>query len=115
MDTDGCYNLVAEDRYNTTNINQQRARLLNRTVPTVISVQPGDVLGYYITEDEREGRRVGIQLEERFGENSERVWYNSDTLISEGNGCPLTVGKQEGRILNAFTNSAPVLSVDLGT
>ena len=90
-------------------------RLVNRTMPTIISVQPGDVLGYYMTEIGKEsGRTAGIQLEERFGQNVERVWYNSDTLTVMGNRCLLTVGNDEGRALNLSTNSAPVFSVDVG-
>ena len=113
MASDGCYSLVAEDRYDSIPLFQDG--LVDRTVPSVISVQPGDVLGYFMTDSTREdGRREGIQLEEREDDDGERVWYNSGTLVTMGDPatCPFQVG--EDRILDTFTNSAPVISVDIG-
>ena len=109
--TDGCYSLVAEDRYDSIPLGQDG--LVDRTVPGVISVQPGDVLGYFMTDSTRDERREGIQLEEREDDDEERVWYNSRTLVTTGDpACPFPVG--EGRILDTFTNSAPVIFVNIG-
>ena len=108
----GCYSLVAEDRYDSIPLGQDG--LVDRTVPGVISVQPGDVLGYFMTDSTRnDERREGIQLEEREDDDEERVWYNSRTLVTTGDpACPFPVG--EGRILDTFTNSAPVIFVNIG-
>ena len=109
--TDGCYSLLAEDRYDS--IPLGLFGQVDRTVPGAISVQPGDVLGYFMTYSTREdGREDGIQLKEREDDDGERVWYNSRTLVTTGDPCPFPVG--EGRILDRFTNSAPVISVDIG-
>ena len=110
VEIDGCYNLIAEDIEDDNERRHVRRFVRN----DMLSVQPGDVLGYYITEDQQMESRMGIQLEQRFGEDSERVWYGSDTLNSMGNGCLFSVGNEEGRTLNLSTNSAPVFSVDVG-
>ena len=104
VEINGCYSLVAEDRYDSIPLGQ--GGLVDRTVP-------GDVLGYFMTDGTRnDGRREGIQLEEREDDDGERVWYNSRTLVTTGDPCPFPVGG--GRILDTFTNSAPVISIDIG-
>ena len=111
--SDGCYSFVAEDRYDSIPLGQ--GGLVDRTVPGVISVQPGDVLGYFMTDGTRnDGIRQGIQLEEREDGDGERVWCNSRTLVTTGDPATCLFRVGEGRILDTFTNSAPVISLDIG-
>ena len=76
VELDGCYSLVESDAY--TNIPLEGGGLVTRDVPssTVMSVQPGDVVGYFISSTQGEGRDEGIQLERRDAENGERVWHH---------------------------------------
>jgi hypothetical protein len=62
----------------------------------------------------RTGMMDGIQLEPREDDEGEEVWYSGTIPLTTGTlSCPISVGGA-GRSLMEFTNSAPVLRVDVG-
>ena len=67
-----------------------------------IHVQPGDVIGFYLTTSRDDDS--GIRFAEDYTEES--VWYASDVVDGNPN-CPLPVGTGIGRTLSSFTNLAP--------
>ncbi len=111
MDTDGCYSLVGDNRFPS--ISFPYGGLVSETpAPSnIITVRPGDVVGYFAMSTRGNGRNEGIQLDTEF--NDEAVWYhNEGTLMSNrGEPCPFPVGPT--RTLSSFTNAAPVLSVNI--
>ena len=117
VDSDGCYNMVGEDRYADIQLIQGQDGLVNRTLnsSSFISVQPGDVLGYFtILDNDEDG---GIQHDPEF--STESVWYHTNTeqspLISRGMSCPFPVGEDaDTRVLTTFSSFGPVFSVDIG-
>ena len=117
VEEDGCYSLIGEDIY--AEIDLGGDGLVDRTLEPegFLPVQPGDVVGYFMSREGRTGERDGIQLERREDDEGEEVWYHSDAAepITTGSGtCIFSVGAEDGRVLRSFTNSAPVLRVDVG-
>ena len=120
VDSDGCYGIVGEDRYEDIQLIEGEGGLVNRTLDpsSFISVQPGDVLGYFTFLDNDEDG--GIQHDPDF--STESVWYHTSTdenpLISRGgvvNSCPFPVGEDAvTRVLTTFSPLGPVFSVDIG-
>lgn len=124
VEEDGCYSMVGEDFY--PDIQLGEFGLVNRTLEpaSYLQVQPGDVVGYYQTRRGGENVPEGILHERDRTEGGDRtaegddeeVWYFSNTLqnpiISGGLSCPITVGP--GRILSSFTDSSPILHVEIG-
>ena len=116
VDSDGCYSLVGEDVYTNIQLIEGEGGLVNRTLDpsSFISVQPGDVLGYFTFLDDEDG---GIQHDPEF--NTESVWYHTNTdqspLISRRMSCPFPVGVDAvTRVLTTFSSFGPVFSVDIG-
>ena len=113
VDSDGagCYSLVGENRF--TNIT-----LINRAVsetpePTnIISVQPGDVVGYYVLSSQ-ERDDDGIQMDS--DDDSINLYYNEDNggnPISLGpDSCQVRAG--DGGLLTGSTSAAPQLRIDI--
>ena len=116
VEVDGCYSLIGQDVY--AEIDLGRDGLVDRTLEPegFLHVQPGDVVGYFMLREGNTGERDGIQLEPREEDEGEEVWYQSDAepiVIGSGT-CIFSVGVEDGRSLRSFTNSAPVLRVDVG-
>jgi hypothetical protein len=114
VENSGCYIVAGEDIY--AEIDLSRDGLVDRSLESVnyLTVQPGDVVGYYMIRKGRSGVDHGIQLEPREEDEGEAVWYSEImTLITTGN-VKKCLGRAPGRTLKLFTNSAPVLSVDVG-
>ena len=115
VDIDGCYDIVGDDRYTDIQLIQGEDGLVNRTLDpsSFISVQPGDVLGYYTYLDDENG---GIQHDPNF--DTESVWYHThtddDPLMSRGMSCPFPVGEGTDRVLTTFSSLGPVFSIDIG-
>ena len=113
MNSDGCYGLVGENVF--TSIILDGGRLVSETPePTNrITVQPGDVVGYFTFSHRNHQNRKGIQLDTSFID--EVVWYHTSTDPIMGRGdpgvCPFPVGSQTNRILRSSTNAGPILSV----
>ena len=115
MSSDECYGLVGENVF--TRITLGGGGLVSETPePTNrITVQPGDVVGYFTfsrsNPQDRDGE--GIQLDTNF--RDEAVWYHTSTDPIMGRGdpavCPFPVGSQSDRILRSSTNAGPVFSV----
>ena len=117
VEVDGCYSLIGQDTY--ADIELDRDGLVDRTLEPegFLPVQPGDVVGYFMSRVGRTGERDGIQLEPREEDEGEEVWYQSDAAVPLvlGSGlCLFSVGVEDGRTLMSFTNSAPILRVDVG-
>lgn len=109
VEMDGCYGLIGQDTYANLDFG---GGLVDRTLEPegFLSVQPGDVVGARVSS------RDGIRSEQREREKGEEVWYQGDVEpFTAGTGsCQLTVGTEGDRTLRSFTNSAPILSVDIG-
>ena len=116
VETNGCYSLIGQ--YTYAEIDLGGDGLVDRTLEPhrFLPVEPGDVVGYFMSREGRTGEMDGIQLEPRGEDEGEEVWYQSDAVpLTTGSGsCPLSVGTEEGRALRSFTNSAPILRVDVG-
>ena len=116
VESDGCYSLVGENRFTSITLTDKLVR--ETPEPTnIITVQPGDVLGYYSVHRQR--LRAGIALSEDL--DSEIVWYHTSEHTSEDpqipeaeESCPLPVGAGPGRKLDSSTNQGPVISASLG-
>ena len=108
---DGCYMQEAYDSYENIILNSSEGDLVNRTVnlsSTALSVQPGDVLGYYV--ETRGGRlEEGILLERRENGAGENVWYHNGPLKYSPLQCPFPAW-----ITRNF-RAAPVFTIDIGT
>ena len=117
MNSDGCYGLVGENVF--TRITLGDGGLVSGTPePTNrITVQPGDVVGYFTFSRSNPQNRhgEGIQLDTSF--RDEVVWYHTSTgpdpIMGRGDPavCPFPVGSQSDRLLRSPTNAGPVLSV----
>ena len=113
METDGCYSLVGENRFSRITL---VGRLVSETPePTnIISVQPGDVVGYFATSTRAINNGITVTIHEDLL-TGETVWYHTDTemepLIPSGEFCPFPVGSESDRILRSSTNLGPIVSV----
>ena len=78
-----------------------------------IAVQPGDVLGYYMSNDNRDNDEEGIEL---ITDGNEVLWYFTIIpeifFLSGPPQCLVMVGIN-GTLPN-FSNSAPVFNVEIG-
>lgn len=79
-----------------------------------ITVQPGDVVGYYISDQEEVRHYEGVALN-RSGA-SESVWfyggYTELPLQIRPGSCQVSVGPSG--TLRSFTDAAPILSIAMG-
>ena len=116
VEVNGCYSLIGQDIH--ADIDLGAGGLVDRTLEPegFLPVQPGDVVGYFMSRVGRTCERDGIQLEPRGEDGGEKVWSQSDAdPIVTGSGiCIFSVGAEDSRSLRSFTNSAPVLRVDVG-
>ena len=111
---EGCYAMVDEDNYK--NIPLSRRGLVTRNLEPVdhLSVQPGDVVGYFMSHSSRDNRVGGIQFDD---DGEERVWYFTNTATDpimggSSTSCLFTVGT--GQQISSFTTAAPILDVQIG-
>ena len=107
----GCYSLVGENRFTSITFSN-RGPISETPEPTnIISVQPGDVVGYYVLSNR--GDNDGIQMNPNDG--SINIYYNEDNggnPISLGpDSCQVRAG--DGGVLTFSTNAAPQLSIDI--
>ena len=102
----GEYSLVGENRFPNIRFDGSVSETPRPT--NVISVRPGDVVGFFLSSSE--GGNDGIQLEEtsRF-RNDRLLWYQTE--FPEGPLSTLVAGN--GRTLTQSTNAGPMLSVDI--
>lgn len=120
VENTGCYSLVGENRYSR--VTYATLGLVSETPEpsNIISVMPGDVVGYYTYT--RSNPQVvngeGIQMDTLHSDDS--VWYHtsseSDPLVMNADSiddCPFPVGTSSNRVLRSSTNAAPVLLVSL--
>ena len=113
----GCYSLVGENRFTSITFGNNDPVSETPEPSNIISVQPGDVLGYYTfsRDDEDNIGSQGIQLDTDY--TNDTVWYLSDfdtNLITMGSSnCPLPVGEGPDSILTSSISAGPVLSVSI--
>lgn len=102
-----CYRLVGENAFRDISLG-----LVCESQETgdEIAVQPGDVVGFYISHES--GGERGVQIDD--GYESESVWYGERLMPSGGSQYVGGTGRDDGS-LQQFTNHAPILSVTLGT
>ena len=117
MNRDGCYGLVGQNAFSNT---LQSHSLVTEYTPeptNIITVQPGDVVGFFAETRLGMIRAAGIQLDTSF--TGESVWYHRNTrdnpLIIRGNQalCPYPVGSDSDKSLRSSTNAALILSADV--
>ena len=114
VESDGCYSMVGENRFSGT-LSRDGGAVLTPSPANVISVRPGDVVGYYQTAN-RNGS--GILLNEDLLRN-ETVWYQVNPepglpMTTGDESCPLPVGTQPDRILTSSHSLGPIISLDIG-
>ena len=116
VEVDGCYSLIGQDIYAEIDLGGDGLVDRNLEPEGFLPVQRGDVVGYFMLRESRIGERDGIQLERREDDEGEEMWYQSDaeTIVIGSGTCIFSVGAEDGRSLRSFTNSAPVLRVDVG-
>ena len=117
VQNNGCYSLVGENRFSSILLGDDGLVSETPEPSNIISVQPGDVVGYYTFSRRDDGNRgsEGIQLDSCY--TADIVWYLADfdtDLITMGASlCPLPVGDGPGRVLISSTNAGPLLSVSI--
>ena len=111
-DGTGCYSLLGENRFTSITFSN-RGPISETPEPTnIISVQPGDVVGYYVLSNINIDDD-GIQMDSH--DASIIIYYNED---NEGN--PISLGPDscqvragDGGLLTESTSAAPQLSIDI--
>ena len=105
-DGTGCYSLVGQNPFISITRDEFTSRVISATPePTnIISVQPGDVVGYYAVSED--GGRQGIQHDSRV--DSILVFYNENQVIQGPDSCPISVGL--GGALSSSLSAAPLLT-----
>ena len=107
VDNDGCYNMTGSNYFpNIVLPGDSDDRVVRETPRAIdrIEVQPGDVIGFYLTTttDQKDN---GIRFDEDYTEES--VWYATGNINSGNPTCQFPVGNGIGRTLTSFTNLAP--------
>ena len=102
VDTDGCYTTIGSNYFPDIVLDSDRAVRETPPASERIHVQPGDVIGFYLTTS-RDDTDSGIRFDEDYTEES--VWYATGNIISGIPPCQFPVGN--GRTLSSFTNLAP--------
>ena len=114
---DGCYTVTGDDRYDDIELSPETGGLVNRTLEPAdyLTVQPGDVVGYFMSHSAGDNREAGILLERRDTQEV-AAWYTTNTndnpIRTGPPDCPYTVGP--GKLLSSSTTSAPILNVQIG-
>ena len=107
----GCYSLVGENRFTSITFSNRGPISETPEPSNIISVQPGDVVGYYVLSNR--GGNDGIQMDS--DDDSITIYYNKDNggnPISLGpDSCQVSVGFQG--LLTEITSAAPQLSIDI--
>ena len=107
----GCYSLVGENKFTSITFSNHGPISETPEPSNIISVQPGDVVGYYVLS--KRGRDDGIQMNS--DDDSINIYYNED---NEGNpielgpdSCQVSAG--DSGLLASSINAAPQLSIDI--
>ena len=108
---EGCYSLVGENRFTSITFSN-RGPISETPEPTnIISVQPGDVVGYYVLSNRNDDD--GIQMDSN--DESINIYFNEDNggnPISLGpDSCQVRAG--ESGLLTESRSAAPQLSIDI--
>ena len=106
VETAMSYSLVGQDVYNNILLTGNGA-LVNRTLPTptVISVQPGDLVGFYMTNVEGTQVHHGVQLDQN---NHMQTMYYATTNSS------IDYVNLGGSVWQIDSRNAPIFSIDIG-
>ena len=116
VDTDGCYAIAGVNHFQNIVLNSNNRGLIRETSPAneTIAVQPGDVIGFYLTNT-RDKEDNGIQFADE-GDNAdpyedEAVWYAIGTISGSNPSCLFPVGSD--RTLSLSTNLAPLITASI--
>ena len=117
VEVDGCYSLIGENVLS--DITPDKNGLVGTFVASGdgITVAPKDVVGLYtqFNGNIASGRSCNNEVMLDGSYLDESVWYHTNTeqdpLVHSGvASCPFPIGRN----LQSFTNSAPMLSIDMG-
>ena len=103
----GCYTLIGENRFSSVKVGDGGLVMQTPEPSDTITVQPGDVVGYFISSDrdpENKGKE-GIQLN-----NS----HTSDTVFHFNYSPPLFSFNYPATVFPTSTKAGPVLSLNIG-
>ena len=106
----GCYSLVGENRFTSIRFGNNAPVSETPEPSNIISVRPGDVVGYYTFSREGDDDNQGIQLDSSL--TNDNVLFLPHT-VGVSTICALPVEDQNGRTLISSTNAGPVLSVSI--
>ena len=112
----GCYSMVGENKFNSISVDDDAAEVHATPEPSnIITVQPDDVVGYYVEFKGDIDENSGVLLDTRF--STDVVWYHTgtdtDPIIFGRPQCPFPVGTGSDGSLKSSTNAAPLLSVSV--
>ena len=120
VEIDGCYSLVGENRFTSITLNTDDLVSETPEPSNIISVRPGDVVGYF-TITNRNNPNEGIQLNDENEDFSrEIVWYHTSTdkdpLMFRGEMCPFPVSASSNNaLLTQSTDFGPIISANIRT
>ena len=112
---DNCYTKTGSNFFQNILLDTDTRGLVRETplVSERIEVQPGDVIGFNLTNTGRKGKDNGITFAQKFNDDDyrETVWYDTGTITTGSPSCPFPVGIDG--TLSSSTNVAPVISVSV--
>ena len=119
VEIDGCYSLVGENRFTSITLNTDDLVSETPEPSNIISVRPGDVVGYY-TITNGNNPDEGIQLnDDDVLFSTETVWYHTGTdeaLMFRGEMCPFPVSASSNSgFLTQSTDFGPIVSANIRT
>ena len=113
---DGCYSLVGENRFPELTFVDRGPVSVIPDPTDMISVMPGDVLGYFVSSTTAAPNRqgaAGIQM--KMNLTNDVVFYanlGGNPLPMGPERCPMSVGP--GGLLNMSVIAAPIIQVEIG-
>lgn len=119
VSSDGCYNLVGQNSFY--DITAESGPIVTLEPSDVITVFPGNVVGYYVyyTQSNSEDPNIESVIKLNVNYSEESVWYHTNTkedpLFTSGSPdtCLFAVGTEPDRAIKSFTNAAPILSLNM--
>ena len=109
VDGAGEYSLVGENRFTSIIFDISLPISVTPEPTNMISVRPGDVVGFYQIHEERLDQDNGIEMDLSYS-NTRQLWFET----SAPQGPRSTVRAGNGGTLLWSTNAGPILSISLG-
>ena len=104
MGSDGAgeYSLVGENRFSSIIFTQDEPIRETPEPTNVISVRPGDVVGFFLSSTENDDDGIQLRLD-----NAQQLWYQTSATP----GTPSTLVAGNAGTLTSSTNAGPMLSI----